>query len=71
MLGHELRKARKAAGLSQEQLSFRAEVDRTYISDLERGKKSPTIETLYRLCEALGVSASELIARDEKARKSS
>ena len=64
-LGAELRRARLRAGLTQEELSFRAEVDRSYISQLERDLKSPTVDTLLRLCQALGVSASKIIARVE------
>ncbi len=60
MLGDELRKAREAAELTQEALSFDAEIDRTYISQLENDKKSPTLETLFRLCDVLGIKASEL-----------
>jgi transcriptional regulator with XRE-family HTH domain len=66
MLGDELRKARKTAGLSQEEVSFRAGVHRTYMSLLERGKKSPTIDVLFRLCDAIGIRASELIRRVEE-----
>ena len=69
MLGIELRKARKAAGLTQERLAFAANLDRTYISQLENDKKSPTLDVLFRLCEALGVSAAKLIARVERARR--
>ena len=58
-LGAELRRARLKAGLSQEELSFRASVDRSYISQLERDKKSPTVDMLFRLCRTLGVSAAE------------
>jgi transcriptional regulator with XRE-family HTH domain len=65
MLGEELRKAREAAGLTQEKLAFEAGVDRTYVSQLENNKKSPTLDTLFRLCRALGVLASELVARVE------
>lgn len=65
MLGEELKKAREAAGLTQEQLSFEADVDRTYISQLEHNKKSPTLEVLFKICEALGVRTSKLIARVE------
>ena len=68
MLGEELRRARQAAGLSQEQLAFRANLDRSYISQLENGHKSPTVDVLFRLCEALGVKASEILARVESAR---
>lgn len=68
MLGNELRKAREKANLTQEELSFGAGVDRTYISQLENDKKSPTVDLLFRLCDAMGVRASELIARVEKGR---
>ena len=66
MLGEELREARLAAGLTQEKLAFRARVHRTYISLLERNRKSPTIDVLIRLCRALNVSASKLIAKVER-----
>lgn len=65
MLGSELRKAREAAGMSQETLAFEAGVHRTYISLLERDMKSPTLNVLFRICKALDVSASELVARVE------
>jgi transcriptional regulator with XRE-family HTH domain len=68
MLGDELRKAREAAGLTQEEVSFRAGVHRTYVSMLEREQKSPTIDVLFRLCDAIGLKASELISRVEEAR---
>ena len=67
MLGKELRKARMAVGLSQERLAFKAKVDRTYVSHLERDLKSPTLKVLFRLCKAMGISASKLIARVERA----
>jgi transcriptional regulator with XRE-family HTH domain len=65
-LGAELKKARRKAKLSQEGLSFAAGLDRSYISQLENDLKSPTVDTLYRLCEALGVRASVLLARVEQ-----
>ena len=67
MLGEELCKARKAAGLTQEALTLDARVDRSYISELEHDKKSPTVDMLFRLCKILGVRASELVARVEAA----
>jgi len=70
MLGQELLKARQAAGLTQEQLAFRAGLSRPYVSQLERNLKSPTLETLFLVCDALGVSASDLVARIDKARQS-
>jgi transcriptional regulator with XRE-family HTH domain len=69
MLGKELKRVREAAGMSQERLAFEAGVHRTYISLLERNKKSPTLNVLLRLCKALNTSAAELIARVEQSRE--
>lgn len=60
-LATNLRQLRQAKGLSQEQFAFEAKIHRTYISDLERGSRNPTIKILEQLAIALGVSASELI----------
>jgi transcriptional regulator with XRE-family HTH domain len=68
MFGPVLRKARLAAELTQEELAFRAGIDRTYISQLEHDKKSPTLDVLFRLSDALGVKAAKLIARVEAKR---
>ena len=68
MLGDELRKAREKAGLTQEELSFRAELDRSYISLLENDHKSPTVDVLFRICDALGTRPSLVMARVEKNR---
>jgi transcriptional regulator with XRE-family HTH domain len=65
LLGESLRRARKAAGISQEDLAFEAKIDRTYVSQLENGHKSPTVEVLFRICPVLGMAASELIAKVE------
>jgi transcriptional regulator with XRE-family HTH domain len=69
MLGAILRRARETAGLTQEQLALEANVDRTYISQLEHDKKSPTIQTLFRLCEAMQASPGQLISELERAIK--
>lgn len=68
MLGDELRKARLSAGLTQEELAHRARVSRNYVSELERSAKSPTVDTLLRLCEAMETRASVLLAAVEAAR---
>jgi transcriptional regulator with XRE-family HTH domain len=60
---------RKRAGLTQEQLSFRAGISRPYVSQLERELKSPTVETLFRICDALQVSAADIVGRVDAARK--
>ena len=66
MLGDKLRAAREAVGLTQERLAFKAGVHRTYVSLLERGIKSPTIDVFFRICKSLGVSPSKIIARVER-----
>jgi len=64
--GKAVREAREDLGLSQEELGFESELDRTYISGIERGVRNPTIATVGRLCRALGVRGSELMARAEE-----
>ena len=69
VFGRVLRERRLAAGLSQEKLALEAEVDRTFVSLLERGGRQPTLSTLWRLADALGVAPTELISGVEKAQK--
>ena len=69
MFGAELKKARETAGLSQEKLAFEAEIDRSYVSLLENDRKSPTLDVLFRIADAIGIQASELIGRVEKSRR--
>jgi len=65
-IGCILRAKREGFGISQETLAERAEVDRSYVSILERGLKSPTLETLEKICKALGTLPERVI---EEARK--
>jgi transcriptional regulator with XRE-family HTH domain len=65
-LGDELRAARESAGLTQEALAAKAKMDRAYISEIERGKADPSITSLFRLCDAMGVRTSTIIARVER-----
>jgi transcriptional regulator with XRE-family HTH domain len=67
--GRVLRERRLAAGLSQERLALEADVDRTFVSLLERGGRQPTLSTLWRLAAALNIAPSELINRVEKVQK--
>jgi transcriptional regulator with XRE-family HTH domain len=60
-----LRHLRKAKGLSQEDLADLAGVDRTYVSALERGIYSVTVDVLTRLASALGVDEAELVRRPQ------
>jgi XRE family transcriptional regulator, regulator of sulfur utilization len=60
-LGENLIRYRTEAGLSQEELSFRASLHRTEVGMLERGARLPRIDTLLKLMGALEVSADELL----------
>jgi transcriptional regulator with XRE-family HTH domain len=60
-LGTNLRRLREAKGLSQEAFGFEAGIHRTYVSDIERGARNPTITVVENLAVALGVTASELL----------
>lgn len=66
MLGEEIRKARRKAQLTQEELAFEAGISRNYVSLLELNEKSPTVDVLLRICRALGVSAAGMIRKIEK-----
>jgi transcriptional regulator with XRE-family HTH domain len=61
LLGRNVRAARLARGLSQEQLAFEAEMKRSYLSDLERGTRNPSVRALGRLAKALGVKPADLL----------
>lgn len=69
MLGAEIRRARLAAGMTQEQLAFAAGIDRSYISQLENDRRSPTLDLIFRLCDAMSISTAKIVARVEKARE--
>lgn len=58
--GRTLRQIRTAKKLSQESLAFDAELDRTYISLLELGQRTPSLDTMLSLAQALGVSFAHL-----------
>lgn len=52
-LGNQIRELRKARGLSQEQLAFTAEVDRSYVGGVERGERNVSFLTLVKIAECL------------------
>lgn len=64
LVGANVRDARVAAGLTQEELSERSGFSQQYISDLERGRRNPTIVSIYEIGLALGVSHERLVASD-------
>lgn len=58
--GAALRRRRESLGISQEELAFRASLDRTYVSGIERGRRNPSLRIVGRLAAALGVPVEEL-----------
>jgi transcriptional regulator with XRE-family HTH domain len=64
--GQALRSLRTRRKWSQTELALRADVDRNYISLIELGKNSPSVRLLFRLCDALDVSPSDLLKDVEK-----
>lgn len=65
LFGLVLREVRKAKGLSQEDLAFKSGYHPTYIGQLERGKKSPSLRTILALAGTLDTQGSELLKRVE------
>ena len=51
--------------MSQEDLGFEADLDRTYVSGVERGVRNPTVVTIFALAKALKVQASKLVTKAE------
>lgn len=61
-LGRNVRGLREAKGWSQEDYADRAGIHRTYVSDIERGKRNPTITVVEKLAAPFEIEASELLA---------
>ena len=62
LVGRNFARLRKAKGLTQEEVETRSGFSQQYLSSLERGRRNPTVITLYELAQALGVSHVELVA---------
>ena len=69
LLGANVRRHRQLKKMTQEQLALEAGMERSYVSDLERGTRNPTVRALGRLAEALGVEPKELLELDLPATK--
>ncbi|MFO1077982.1 MAG: helix-turn-helix transcriptional regulator [Planctomycetota bacterium] len=67
--GLAVRQRREQLGYSQEQFAFEAELDRTYVSGIERGIRNPTLKTMIRLCKVLKTQPSTLLKDAEKLAK--
>lgn len=59
--GRNVRRLREEKGWSQEDFADRAGIHRTYVSDIERGRRNPTIIVVERLAKPLNVPAGELL----------
>jgi transcriptional regulator with XRE-family HTH domain len=68
LVGRNFGKLRKARGFTQERFSEASGFTQQYISGLERGRRNPTIVTLFELASALGVSHVDLVIPDDEAR---
>jgi transcriptional regulator with XRE-family HTH domain len=58
--GRNISRLRSEAGLSQDRLAEKADLDRTYLSGIERGVRNPGIKVVIRIARALGVSVEQL-----------
>ncbi len=63
LLGVNVRLQRKLKGMTQEQLAAAAEMERSYVSDIERGMRNPSVAALGRIADALGIEPHILLMK--------
>ena len=63
LLGETLRAKRKNAGLTQEKLAEKADLSAIFISRIERGRESPSVDSLVKIARALGLKVSDLVEK--------
>ena len=66
VVGRVLREARESAGITQQDAAMRANMDRAYVSEVENGKRSISLDRLFLLCNAIGVPAAKIVASMER-----
>lgn len=66
LVGRNFARLRQEKGLTQEDVEARSGYSQQYLSGLERGKRNPSIITLYEIAQALGVSHMELVTPDQE-----
>lgn len=64
LVGRNFARLRRKKGFTQEEVEARSGFSQQYLSGLERGRRNPTVITLYELAQALGVSAVDLVKTD-------
>jgi transcriptional regulator with XRE-family HTH domain len=62
-IGNVIRTLRKAKGMSQEKLANDIHLDRSYLSEIERNLKAPSLYTIFKLTKGLGIPPGELIEK--------
>lgn len=65
--GEVVRAARAHAGISQEALAYMSDIERAYMGRLERGQNQPTLFVIFKIADALGYEAGELVAMAQRA----
>lgn len=68
LVGSNFARLRREKGLTQEEVETRSGYSQQYLSSLERGRRNPTIITLYELAQALGVSHVDLVKPTDEAK---
>ena len=66
LVGRNFARLRRESGLTQEQVEERSGFSQQYLSGLERGRRNPTVVTLFELAQSLGVSHVDLVAPDDR-----
>lgn len=69
VLAENVKRRRQAIGMSQEALALSAEVDRTYVSQIERGIGNPSLLILCKICDVLGDEPTDLLASNPSREK--
>lgn len=62
LLGENVRRLRKARNMTQESLALEADMERSYLSELEHGRRNPSVRALGRLADALEVEPADLLS---------
>jgi transcriptional regulator with XRE-family HTH domain len=70
ILGRNVRNAREALQLSQEELGHEIDIDRTYISGIERGVRNPSLDVITKIAHRLKTTPAALLTRQAQSRRS-
>ncbi|MCZ7451009.1 helix-turn-helix transcriptional regulator [Agrobacterium rhizogenes] len=65
LVGRNIVKIRNERNVSQEELAFRANIDRSYLSQIETGKRNPSLRLLAKIADSLGVKVARFLTEDQ------